>query len=1075
MTTALLTAIIKAYARRIREERRAHPASTEPGMAPGFHQFLIEVLPHLAAAPHDLVPLAEYINPGVGRPDIAMKRPGELARAFVELKSLDKPTDGRRWTLAHDRRQFGRFCEFPAWATCNFHEIRLYTRDKDEGYAALVPPAALDPNQTDAAADKLIEAHDPGPALRLLERLAQSDPPSAKDAKHLAELLAHSARLVRGIVRDRLAEMTADGTTGTPLQQVRQEFRDVLYSHPEAGGYSSGDFDELFSAAFAQTLAFGLLLVREATGGAPVDHHAADHMPDEHPLMKTALRVLSLEPVRDEVGAGFEVMLQTVNGFDPAILGIRKDGSDPILYFYEDFLETFDPAARERFGVYYTPVEVVRYMVGALDRALKDRLKTEGIADDQVHILDPATGTGTFLLGIADRLRRTVTDTHGPGQAPAALRGLATRMYGFELLIGPYAVAHYRLHHTLSRKPDGTTDETLNLPRLGVYLTDTLARPGAAAPLGSLGFVSDGIRDERALSERVKSQQEILAIIGNPPYRRLEVGANETLVGRWMDELWDDLKAPVRDAGQGNQLNTFPELSVAFWRWSMWKMFESENAPKRGVIAFISNRKFLTGWPYAGLRKMMRERFDRIEIIDLRGDARRGERAGVGADQGVFNIQVGTCITLAIADGSKADGALAEVIYNDAWMHGRMSRKAKFEWMLEGEAAGALPGMIAVDRGLLDDMRPKPFMNGDLISLADCFDVRSSGLESKRDHIVYGFSEDDLKRRIDQVVNAPETTRDQDFNSTGMNPAHVATAQGYEPSFVRIGAYRPLDRRYHYNSSAWNDRPRPTLAAAWGSTNVALFSLPSGTNAGPAIWAHGGYPDRHAFRGSYGGYAFPLYDRRPGHGPSNLKPELIAALEVAYGSQVTPEAVFDVILCLLSATSYTTRFAEDLEDVFPHIPFPASREVFDAAAKVGAEIRAVEAFARPPGDAWLQGRALAATAPKEKLGAITFADGAITLCADGSGKVTNIPPEAWDFEVSGYYVLRRWLAAREGIEIGDKFIPELRDLVGRIGELIDLFVSADSLLVRTLDDPLSRAALGLDAPVAPVESATADE
>lgn len=557
MITAPLTAVIKAYAQRIRDERRAHPAVTEPGLAPAFHQFLIEALPHLPAAPHDLVPLAEFINAGVGRPDIAMKRPGELARAFVELKSLDKPTDGRRWTLAHDKRQFGRFCEFPAWATCNFHEVRLYSRDKDEGYAALVPQAALDPNQSDAAADKLIEAHDPAPALRLLERLAQSDPPSAKDAEHLAELLAHAARLVRGIIRDRLSELTAEEATNTPLQQVRQEFRDVLYSHPEAAGYSSDDFDDLFSAAFAQTLAFGLLLVREATN-ALVDSHAADHMPAEHPLMKTALRVLSLPEVAKEVGAGFEVMLQTVNGFEPAILGIRKDGSDPILYFYEHFLETFDPAARERFGVYYTPVEVVRYMVAALDRALKDRLKTEGIADSKVHILDPATGTGTFLLGIADRLRREVSDDHGPGQVPAALRSLAGRMYGFELLIGPYAVAHYRLHHALSRKPDGTTDKTLKLPRLGVYLTDTLAEPGAAAAMGSLGFVSEGIRDERALSDRVKSKQEILAIIGNPPYRRLEVGENETLVGRWMDGLWDDLKKTGKRRRLGQSAQHLP-------------------------------------------------------------------------------------------------------------------------------------------------------------------------------------------------------------------------------------------------------------------------------------------------------------------------------------------------------------------------------------------------------------------------------------------------------------------------------------------------------------------------------------
>ncbi|WP_164512723.1 N-6 DNA methylase [Caulobacter vibrioides] len=499
-------------------------------MAPEFQQFLVEILPQLPAAP-ELTVLAEFINAGIGRPDIALKRAGEQARAFVELKAMDKPTDGSRWTTPHDRRQFARFSEFSVWATCNFHEIRLYERAESKGNAALVPEEALDPSQSDTAADKLIDAHDASAALRLIERLAQSDPPSASDAEHLAELLAHSARLVRGIIRDRLAELTVEGKTDTPLHQVRQEFRDVLYSHPEVAGYSSSDFDELFSAAFAQTLAFGLLLVREATGGALVDNHAYEQMPDEHPLMRTTLRVLSLPEVAQEVGAGFEVMLQTVNGFDPKILEIRKDGSDPILYFYENFLSTFDPAAREKYGVYYTPTEVVRFMVGALDRALRDHLKTDGIADSKVHILDPATGTGTFLLGIADRLRRNVTETHGPGQAPAALRGLAERMYGFELLIGPYAVAHYRLHHTLSRKPDGTTDKTLKLPRLGVYLTDTLARPGTAAALGSLGFVSEGIRDERALSDRVKSQQEILAIIGNPPYRRLEAGENETLGG----------------------------------------------------------------------------------------------------------------------------------------------------------------------------------------------------------------------------------------------------------------------------------------------------------------------------------------------------------------------------------------------------------------------------------------------------------------------------------------------------------------------------------------------------------------
>ena len=343
--------------------------------------------------------------------------------------------------------------------------------------------------------------------------------------------MAHSARLVRGIVRDRLAELHEGGNPRHALLQVRQEFRDVLYSHPEAAGYTALDFDALFSAAFAQTLAFGLLLVREGTGQA-VGPDAWQHMPVEHPLMRTALRVLSLDEVVHDVGIGFEVMRDTVNSFAPEILAVPPGGRDPILYFYENFLQTFDPQARERYGVYYTPVEVVRYMVGALDRAVRDNLATQGLRDPSVTILDPATGTGTFLLGIAERVRAQAEAEAGERMASLALQELAGRMFGFELLVGPYAVAHYRLHHAL-RRP-GSEGQRLALPRLGVYLADTLAEPGAAAAIGPLGFVSEGIADERREANRIKAEQPILAIIGNPPYRRLEEG-EKPHAGRRLD------------------------------------------------------------------------------------------------------------------------------------------------------------------------------------------------------------------------------------------------------------------------------------------------------------------------------------------------------------------------------------------------------------------------------------------------------------------------------------------------------------------------------------------------------------
>ena len=167
-----------------------------------------------------------------------------------------------------------------------------------------------------------------------------------------------------------------------------------------------------------------------------------------HRSATTTISPTETEVVHD-VGIGFEVMRDTVNSFSPELLAVQAGGRDPILYFYEDFLQTFDPEARERYGVYYTPVEVVRYMVSTLDRVARDNLRTRGLRDPDVTILDPATGTGTFLLGIAERVRDQAETDAGTRMAGLAFQDLASRMFGFELLIGPYAVAHYRLHHAL--------------------------------------------------------------------------------------------------------------------------------------------------------------------------------------------------------------------------------------------------------------------------------------------------------------------------------------------------------------------------------------------------------------------------------------------------------------------------------------------------------------------------------------------------------------------------------------------------------------------------------------------------
>lgn len=246
--------------------------------------------------------------------------------------------------------------------------------------------------------------------------------------------------------------------------------------------------------------------------------------------------------------------------------------------------------------------------------------------------------------------------------------------------------------------------------------------------------------------------------------------------------------------------------------------------------------------------------------------------------------------------------------------------------------------------------------------------------------------------------------------------------------------------------------------------------MPSGTGVGPAAWCHSSLPDYHSFSGR-GGYAFPLYDRRAGPNATNIAPALLEGLTIAYGQPVTAPDMFDAILCLLSATSYTRRFAEDLEDTFPHIPFPADHAVFVRAVMLGREIRAIETFARVSEERFRPATlARMENEPDGDVTAVTYADGAITLCANGSGRLTGISQPVWDFAVSGYRLLPRWIEGRVGLPATLALVRELRDVAARIAELIHRFDEADLVLADTLADTITCEDLGFaDEPAQPVE------
>ena len=1050
---------IVEFAAAVRRDRKANPEAVGEGaglellLAPRFQALVEAVLPEVTAAPLSVLP--EFQRPGVGRPDLALKRQGEPARAFIELKQPGLPLDPARFT-GHNADQFKRFCELPLWALCNFTSIQLYRRDALEAEAEILPVAALDPGTSTARADRLIRERDVSGFTAILQTLAMAAPVTPQDAEEVAAVLAHAARLVRSVVAAQ-----CDEGLDEVVSEVRADFNETLFARAEAGGYAAADTDLGFSSAFAQTLVFGLLLAREA-GGMDVERAsiriAARRIlaaPARHPSLNssTMLRALTLDEVRVMLGVAFDVTVDAVNAVDPVLLS-PANGRDPVLYLYENFLRIFDPEAVRRYGVYYTPPEIVRLIVAEVDRSLRGPFQSAGLLDKNVQLLDPACGTGTFLIAAAGEAAHQAEERYGEGAVPAEVKAFSQRMHGFELLVGPYAVAHYRM----TREVAGRGAAAARLP---IFLTDTLAPPADAAGVQPhLAFLSAPMVTERREADAVKRDSPILVVMGNPPYKRLRAGEARDLIGADMEERWEDLKQPVRDAGHGLSLNAFPDLYVAFYRWALWRLFEVEGAQGRGVLAFITNRNFLTGRGFGGLRKMLRERFDRIRIVDFRGNTRAVRPAPVQRDQNVFAIETGVCILVAEAfDGGSGQ---ARVEYADVWREGAFTRVDKLNL---ADAAASDPQRFAYRPIIgmdMDRLTPTGFVGMDWPALSCIFDFRSNGIVTYRDRFAYALTANAMRDRLVRWHTLDPIEAAEEFKETRDRKAGPAYATVFDEASIRNVSYRPFDIRFLYNRREFVDFPKPDLQDVWGADNVALFALDDGTGSGPAVWCHGLLPDQHAFRGSYGGWVFPLWDRRHGGTRTLLNEEFLEELEVQLGAAVNPQEVFDCVLALLSASSYTTRFAWDLEDDFPHIPFPADALLFRRAAELGARIRALQTFAADPDEHFFQGRIQGRVAGPmlnvpQRRHAFTWQgdEGTLTLTASGAMRVAGVPGRVWEFTISGYPVLYKWLSARRGQPLNATMHRSILGLVARLSHLMYLFDDADALLEEALEAPLS--------------------
>jgi len=494
------------------------------------------------------------------RPDLGVTAKGLLI-GHVELKAPSKGVQPRDFSAKHDREQFKKLADHPNLIYTDGNDWALYRLGK------IVEPLvrAQGDVRTDGA-----DAFDEGNAsdfTTLLLNFLTWEPLVPTSPKALAEMLAPLTRLLRENVATALTDK------GSALTRLAEEWRDYFF--PEAD-------DAHFADAYAQTLTYALLLAR-VEGEQDLHARAAERLDERHGLLAQVLRVLEQPAAREEVEVPVDLLERAIQAVDRDALAKRAKGRDPWLYFYEDFLAAYDSKLRKQTGVYFTPPSVVRAQVALTDELLRERFGIElGFAGEDVTVLDPAVGTGTYLLAAIQKGLDRVQAEYGPGAEAQRATSMAANLHGFELLIGAYAVATLRLSQAV-------LDSGGTLPGDGahIYLTDTLESPLAPYEREHPPLFQEKLAKENERARHVKADVPVLVCIGNPPYFRQVIEPGEEGVerlGGWVrrgDEGQEAIFGDFLRDAPGVHVKNLYNLYVYFWRWALWKVVRERTEPRR--------------------------------------------------------------------------------------------------------------------------------------------------------------------------------------------------------------------------------------------------------------------------------------------------------------------------------------------------------------------------------------------------------------------------------------------------------------------------------------------------------------
>jgi predicted helicase len=891
---------------------------------------------------------------------------------------------------------------------------------------------------------------------------------TAQTAKELAQLLAEVTRRIEQVLP---LVYEAGGDDGY-LHRLLLSFQRELLPSLEFSAASEKDYS--FADIYAQTIAYGLFTARvfSHVRDPLFDFNRRDawqQLPETNPFLRQLFKDVS-EQKPNELGDELVGCIAEVFGIlraakmDAILSDFREkmNREDIVIRFYEDFLAAYKPKMRERRGVYYTPEPVVSYMVRSVDILIKEKFnKPLGLADPEVMILDPACGTGTFLLWI---FKLIYDRFENDGEARSLIRQklgditwsdyvrdhLLPRVFGFELLMAPYAICHLKLG--LFLEESGYRFDSSQ--RLGVYLTDSLINALPNKP--TIPF-EEFIAVEGQAAMQVKQKIPIMIVIGNPPYANYGSMNN----GEWIKNLVQDWKPPEEQKWN-------PDDFMKFIRWAQWRISNTGH----GILSFITNHIYLDGITHRLMRKSLVESFGEIHITNLHGSYYKKEVSPNDlSDINIFGIKTGVSVGTFVSNLLQSDNR--KLYYSDIW--GTVEQK---ESILSKEDMASISRIEIQDieckscLGSLYFFTNKSFANIQeyckYYSVKEIFNLESKtyGIKTDRDEMFFGFdkqeildrvkifySEDGLKEPFSKKYNI------KDSSSYRLLPRRQNTS--FDESYAHQCIYRPFDQRWLYYNPKLISRP------AWDIMRHMLLE----NNLGISITRQINGEFGHVFatenmitdctlssESKERSYLFPLYifpnikDFQSLSQETLIKREKIPNLSQEIinnfwklGYTPTPEAIFYYIYAIFHSPTYRTRYAEFLKIDFPRVPLTSNDQLFRKLGEYGEELVALHLMKSPKLDQHLtqiidKGGEFIVDAGHPK-----YSDGEVIINKKGD-RFTGVPKSVWEFYVGGYQVCHKWLKDRKGRQLSPEDLNHYQKIIVALSETMQIMNAIDAAI-----------------------------